>query len=60
MTKHPDAKIFVVVLFFQDRISQCTPSCPGTSSVDKAVLELTEIHLPVPYHHCLAKNKYFN
>ncbi|ERE86605.1 tubulin polyglutamylase TTLL4 [Cricetulus griseus] len=27
---------------------QCSPSCPGTRSVDQADLELTETHLPLP------------
>ena len=35
-------------LFFQDRVSLCSPGCPGTRSVDQAGLELTEIHLPLP------------
>jgi hypothetical protein len=29
-----------VCLFFQDRISLCSPGCPGTHSVDQAGLEL--------------------
>jgi hypothetical protein len=33
---------------FQDRVSLCSPGCPGTHSVDQAGLELTEIHLPLP------------
>jgi hypothetical protein len=32
---------FVVVLFFfLDRVSLCSPGCPGTHSVDQAGLEL--------------------
>jgi hypothetical protein len=27
--------------FFQDRVSLCSPGCPGTHFVDQAVLELT-------------------
>ena len=27
-------------LFFQDRVSLCSPGCPGTHSVDQAGLEL--------------------
>ena len=31
------------ILFFQDRVSQCnSPGCPGTRSVDQAVLELRD------------------
>jgi hypothetical protein len=35
--------LFVFVLFcfcFQDRVSLCSPGCPGTHSVDQAGLEL--------------------
>jgi hypothetical protein len=28
------------VLFFQDKVSLCSPGCPGTHFVDQAVLEL--------------------
>jgi hypothetical protein len=31
---------FVFVLFFRDRVSLCSPGCPGTPSVDQAGLEL--------------------
>jgi hypothetical protein len=31
---------FLVCLFFQDRVSLCSPGCPGTHSVDQAGLEL--------------------
>jgi hypothetical protein len=33
--------------FFQDRVSLCSPGCPGTHSVDQAGLELTERPLPL-------------
>jgi hypothetical protein len=33
---------------FQDRVSLCSPGCPGTHSVDQAGLKLTEILLPLP------------
>jgi hypothetical protein len=33
-------------LFFQDRVSLCSPGCPGTHSVDQAGLELR--NLPAP------------
>jgi hypothetical protein len=29
-----------LLLFFQDRVSLCSPSCPGTHFVDQAALEL--------------------
>jgi hypothetical protein len=32
--------VVVVVWFFQDRVSLCSPGCPGTHSVDQAGLEL--------------------
>jgi hypothetical protein len=31
---------FVLILGFQDRVSLCSPGCPGTHSVDQAGLEL--------------------
>ena len=34
--------------FSRDKVSVCSPGCPGTCSVDQAGLELTEILLPVP------------
>jgi hypothetical protein len=37
-----------VFLFFRDRVSLCSPGCPGTHSVDQAGLELKEICLPLP------------
>ena len=35
-------------LFVADRVSLCSPGCPGTHSINQAGLELTEIHLPLP------------
>jgi hypothetical protein len=32
--------LFCFVLFFQDRVSLCSPGCPGTHLVDQADLEL--------------------
>jgi hypothetical protein len=32
--------LFVCLFFFQDKVSLCSPGCPGTHSVDKASLEL--------------------
>ena len=41
--------LFVCLFCFPDRVSLCnSPGCPGTSSVDQAGLELTEICLPLP------------
>jgi hypothetical protein len=31
---------FFVVVVFQDRVSLCSPGCPGTHSVDQAGFEL--------------------
>ena len=35
-------------LVVQDRVSLCSPDCPGTHYVDRAGLKLTEICLPLP------------
>jgi hypothetical protein len=32
--------LFVFVFVFRDRVSLCSPGCPGTHSVDQAGLEL--------------------
>ena len=32
--------VLFVCLFFRDRVSLCSPGCPGTHSVDQADLEL--------------------
>jgi hypothetical protein len=32
--------VFVVVVVFQDRVSLCSPGCPGTHSEDQAGLKL--------------------
>ena len=37
---------FSFVLFFQDRVSLCSPGCPGTHSVDQAGLELRDLCAP--------------
>ena len=37
-----------VCLFVWDRVSLCSPGYPGTQFVDRASLELIEIHLPLP------------
>jgi hypothetical protein len=36
---------FVFLVFFRDRVSLCSPGCPGTHFVDQAGLELR--NLPV-------------
>jgi hypothetical protein len=35
--------LFCFVLFFRDRVSLCSPGCPGTHSVDQAGLELRNL-----------------
>jgi hypothetical protein len=35
--------LFCFVLFSQDRVYLCSPGCPGTHSVDQAVLELRDL-----------------
>ena len=35
---------FFPPLVFQDRVSLCSPGCPGTYYVDQVGLELTELH----------------
>jgi hypothetical protein len=32
--------LFLFFVFFRDRVSLCSPDCPGTHSVDQAGLEL--------------------
>jgi hypothetical protein len=33
----------VFFFFFQDRVSLCSPGCPGTHSIDQAGLELRSL-----------------
>jgi hypothetical protein len=40
--------IVCLFLFFQDRVSLCSPGCPGTSSVAQAGLEFIRSCLPLP------------
>ena len=40
--------MFILFLFLCDRVSLCSPSCPGICSVDEAGLELIEMCLPQP------------
>jgi hypothetical protein len=35
--------LFVLFCFFQDKVSLCSPSCPGTHFVDQAGLELRNL-----------------
>jgi hypothetical protein len=35
--------IYLFILFFRDRVSLCSPGCPGTHSVDQAGLELRNL-----------------
>jgi hypothetical protein len=35
--------LFLFVFVFQDRVSLCSPGCPGTHSVDQAGLELRNL-----------------
>lgn len=44
---------YIVVFFFQDRISLCIPDCFSTRSVDEAGLSLLGICLPLPSKCCL-------
>jgi hypothetical protein len=39
----PAFLVFVLFCFFQDRVSLCSPGCPGTHSVDQAGLELRDL-----------------
>jgi hypothetical protein len=32
-----------LILIFKDRVSLCSPGCPGTHSVEQAVLELRDL-----------------
>jgi hypothetical protein len=57
--------VVVVVVVFRDRISLCSPGCPGTHSVDQAGLKL-KIRLPLPTagikgvgHHCPAHTSFY-
>jgi hypothetical protein len=34
---------YFIFLVFRDRVSQCSPGCPGTHSVDQAGLELRNL-----------------
>jgi hypothetical protein len=39
-------ELYLFCLFFQDRVSLCSPGCPGTHFVDQA--SNSEIRLPLP------------
>jgi hypothetical protein len=40
---HSFVVVVVVVLVFRDRVSLCSPGCPGTHSIDQAGLELRNL-----------------
>ena len=37
---HPESRVLFLCSVFRDRVSLCSPGCPGTHSVDQAGLEL--------------------
>ena len=41
-------KFYFILYLFRDRLSLCSPGCPGTCLIDQAGLQLTEIYLPLP------------
>jgi hypothetical protein len=43
MRHHCPTRFFVFKLINRDRVSLCSPGCPGTCSVDKAGLELRDL-----------------
>jgi hypothetical protein len=48
--------LFIFCFVFQDRVSLCSPGCPGTHSIDQDGLELGDPHteiwdLNLCYHH---------
>ena len=50
-SSHGLSSSFILICFacfFPDRVSLCSPGCPGTHSVDQASLKLTEIYLLLP------------
>ena len=45
----PSSQLVVLfVLFFQDRVSRCSPGCPGTHFINQTGLELPEIQRSAP------------
>jgi hypothetical protein len=40
---HAYENVVVVVVVVEDRVSLCSPGCPGTHSVDQAGLELRDL-----------------
>jgi hypothetical protein len=38
-----DMMSFYLYFYFRDRVSPCSPGCPGTRSVDQAGLELRDL-----------------
>jgi hypothetical protein len=60
MNKQPfvhGQKFLFLFSFFQDRVSLCSPGCPGTQSVDQAGLELRNLSASASQvcHHCPAE-----
>jgi hypothetical protein len=57
--------VCLFVLFFRDRVSLCSPGCPGTHSVDQAGLEhkksacfcLPSVGIKGRHHHCPKEQK---
>jgi hypothetical protein len=43
MWRSDDKFIFIFIVFFRDKVSLCSPGCPGTHSVDQAGLELRNL-----------------
>ena len=57
--------VLFCVLFFQDRVSLCSPGCPGTHFVDQAGLEHRNPPVCLPsagikgvHHHCPASTSF--
>jgi hypothetical protein len=40
--------LFIYLFIFQDRVSLCSPGCPGTHFVDQAGLELRNLPVSAP------------
>jgi hypothetical protein len=43
LSNHSFLFVSIFLVFFQNRVSQCSPGCPGTHSVDQAGLELRNL-----------------
>jgi hypothetical protein len=42
--------ILLCFVFFLDRVSLCSPGCPGTHSVDQAGLKLRDLSASATFH----------